>query len=74
LTALNDDWLSSLARVLTTTPALVSGLDQAALVEIRSLITRDIEARRTPAAQTALASLATVFASDGPASKASQPA
>jgi hypothetical protein len=71
LTALNDDWLSSLAGALTATPALVSGLDQAARAEIQSLITRDIEARQTPAAQTALASLATVFASDGPASKAS---
>ena len=64
LTDFNDDWLMSLARTLTTTPALVATLDGNTRAEIHSLIARESPNRSTPPAQTALAMMATVFDPD----------
>ena len=68
LTDFNDDWLMSLARTLTTTPALVAALDGATRAEISSLIARELSNRSTPTAKTALAMMATAFDPDQTAS------
>ena len=68
LTDFNDDWLMSLARTLTTTPALVAALDGATRAEISSLIARELSNRSTPTAKTALAMMTTAFDPDRTAS------
>ena len=61
LTDFDDDGLMALARTLTTTPALVAAVDPASRAEITALIAGELSNRSTPAAQTALAMLATAF-------------